>query len=516
MDKKKSKKEQDRKELENHFVNTTKQSGIVFISKFLGYILGFGINFILARFYGATILGQYTLINTYTQIIMILTIFGLDNGMIKYVARYNSKNQKNNLYEIIKIAFTYSFIFSIAGSIITFVFRKYIGMIFNDNRLTASLIVGAWVIIPRTLNKLFGGLYKGFKKVKYFVFGNEVFRRLIMFLMLTTFVLFDKIELNVVIYILLFSNTIITVFFFFKSKSLNINLKNIFKNIFRLKNNNEKIRKSLISYSSTMILISFMNVILGRTDRIMIGFFLNSSSVGIYNIAATVGGLATFLLMSSNMTFAPIISELYSQNKIEVLNELYSTITKWIVMLTTPIIISIIVYAETILNVFGSEYIIAKSVLILIALGQMINAFVGANGYILNMSGHEKLILINNFIMALINIILNLVLIPRYDILGAALATTISITVINIAKVIQVKKHLNIFPYDKKFIIVLFNLIINILFAFIIKIHFNNFIIVIIVTLINILICLLLLLINKDELDYLVFNKLKNKLLNLL
>jgi O-antigen/teichoic acid export membrane protein len=446
---------------------------------------------------------------------MIFTIFGLDNGMIKYVARYNSKNQKENLYELVRIAFAYSLVFSIVGSIITFIFRRYIGMIFNDELLTASLIIGAWVIIPRTLNRLFGGLYKGFKKIKYFVLGNEIFRRMLMFLMLLMFVAFDKTELNVVITVLLASTIIITIFFFFESKNFNVNLKNIFTDIVKLKRNDKNIKKRLISYSSTMILISFMNVILGRTDRVMIGIFSTAASVGIYNIAATIGGLSTFLLVSSNMTFAPIISELYSQNKLEVLNDLYSTITKWIVMFTTPIIISIIVYPETILNVFGSEYIAAKYVLILIALGQMINAFVGANGYILNMSGHEKLTLINNFIMASINIILNILLIPRFDILGAAMATTISIIVINIAKVIQVKKYLDIFPYNKKFLVVILGILSNCFIAGFFKLYFNNLFSVIIITIINILLSIFLLLIHKDELDSLVFTKLKDKVKNL-
>jgi O-antigen/teichoic acid export membrane protein len=184
-------------------------------------------------------------------------------------------------------------------------------------------------------------------------------------------------------------------------------------------------------------------------------------------------------------------------------------------MFTTPIIISIIVYPETILNVFGSEYIAAKYVLILIALGQMINAFVGANGYILNMSGHEKLTLINNFIMASINIILNILLIPRFDILGAAMATTISIIVINIAKVIQVKKYLDIFPYNKKFLVVILGILSNCFIAGFFKLYFNNLFSVIIITIINILLSIFLLLIHKDELDSLVFTKLKDKVKNL-
>ena len=507
-------KDQEKKELENHFVTTTKQSGIVFISKFIGYVLGFALNFIMARYYGAEILGQYTLINTYIQLIIIFTIFGLDNGMVKYVARYNSGNDQNYVYKVIKIALTYTIILSLFGTIITFIFRKYIGLLFSDNILANSLIIGSFLIIPRTINRLFGGIYRGFKQIKYYILVKQIYNKLIRITLLIILLIFNINTLHNVIITLLISSIFITVFLFYKFKDFDINIKKLIYDFFNFEKNNKKIRKQLLSYSSTMILISFMNVILGRTDRVMIGIFSTSSSVGIYNIAATVGTLATFLLSSSNMIFAPIISELYSQNKKNMLNDLYSAITKWVVMFTLPIIVTIIIFPETILNVFGTEYIDAKYVLILIALGQMINAFVGASGYILNMSGHERLVLVNNIIMAMINIILNVILIPRFDILGAAVATSISIAIVNLIKVIQVKKYLNIFPYDKNFLITLISLLVNIVIAISVKIYFNNIGVVIVVTTINLLLSLELIFINKSDLDLLLFKRVKSKFSN--
>lgn len=507
-------KDQEKKELEDHLVTTTKQSGIVFISKFIGYVLGFAINFIMARYYGAEILGQYTLINTYIQLIIIFTIFGLDNGMVKYVARYNSKNNQKLVYKVIKIALTYTIILSIVGTILTFVFRKYIGLIFNDNILTNSLIIGSFLIIPRTINKLFGGIYRGLKQTQYYVLAQYVYTKLIRIVLLIILIIFNVKTLNNVIITLLISSLFISIFLFYQFKNFNINIKKIIFDIFNFKNNSKKIRNQLLSYSSTMILISFMGVILGRTDRVMVGIFSSSSAVGIYNIAATVGSLATFLLSSSNMAFAPIISELYTQKKISILNDLYSTITKWIVMFTLPIIITIIVFPETILNVFGSEYIGAKYVLILIALGKMIESFSGANQHILNMSGNERLVLINNIGMAMINIILNIILIPYFDILGAAIATSISITVVNLIKIIQVKKYLNLFPYNKEFLITFIGFLVNAVIAISVKIYFNNVGVVILVTIINLLLSLTLIFINKNDLDLLLLKRVKNKLLS--
>ena len=246
----------------------------------------------------------------------------------------------------------------------------------------------------------------------------------------------------------------------------------------------------------------------------MIGIYKSSTMVGIYNIAARIGTLASFLLTSSNAIFSATISELYQSDKIKTLENIYSTITKWLIILTAPIILSMIFYSDIILSFFGQEYIKASNVLVLLALGQMISVSVGANGFILSMTGHEKLFLFDNFIMAITNIVLNIVLISRYGILGAALATCISVAVFNIIKVFQVKRLLNIIPYRKNY----FHIIIN-FFTMIVTIvsinkllPYDNIIIVIIITIINLILSVSISYKFKDGFDEIVFNKLSIKI----
>lgn len=497
-------------ELGDHFTNSSRQTIIIFLSKIIGYFLGFITNFILARFYGANIIGQYTLINTYLQLITIITLFGFDNGLIKYISRYNKDGNSKLIYETIKISFIFSILFSLSASFITFFARDYIASIFNNNLLAQSLIIGSWIIIPMTLNRLLGGIYKGFKKIKFYIIGNEVYRRTLMLTFLLVFLIFKQTSIIKVISALFISNLLITFFYIVKLNFYKLNYKSIIFDCLNL-NFSSKIRDELFSYSAMMILISFMNVILARTDRVMLGIFSSTNIVGIYNVAAIISGLVIFLLTSSNMTFAPIISELYMLKKINLLNDLYTTITKWIVIFTTPIFITIIVFPETLLNIFGLEYVEGVSILLLLSLGQFINVLVGANGYLLTMSGHEKAVLFNNFFISVLNIILNYIFIPKFGMVGAAMATAISISTGNILKVIQVKFFLNILPYSKKSIILIINLISNYILAYIINSYFDNIISVIIVTILNISISISFIYFNSDKIDFLIFEKIINK-----
>lgn len=504
-----------KKETEEYLTTTAKQSSIVFIGSFVGYILGFLINFILARLFGPRIVGQYTLVKTTIGMVGIFTVFGLNDAIVKYASRYIKNNEKNKLFEVLKLSFIYASFFSILGSLIVFIFREIIAnKIFNDDELVLALSYGAWLIVPFTLKNIFNGIYRSYKNMKDYILYVEIYRRLaILVILLILFILQFKYIVYIIVSFLLIE--VCTICYLSKRIiKLDLSLKKILS--FQTESNEESIKKQIFSYSSTVILMHFMHVILNKTDRIMLGIYNTSEAVGIYNTAATVTMLLTFLLSGSNMIFAPIISELYSDNKINILQKLYSTITKWVIILTLPIMINIFLFSDTIMRFFGEEYVVGSLVLIILSLGRLMNTIVGANGYIMNMCGFEKILLINDIFMAIINIILNTIMIPKYGIVGAAIATTFSITIFNFLKLFQVKYYLDIIPFNKKYFHIFINLVVIIILTYFIRNIDNNIIIVFINTAFSMLLSFLISYLFKDELDEFVFNKFKNKFFSLI
>ena len=500
-------------EIEQYLTTIAKQSGIVFTGKFIGYILGLVSIFVLARFYGPKILGQYALVLATVNIISIFTVFGFNNGLVKYISRYRATNQTKRLNEIIKIAFVYGTLLAIIGAILLFLLKDIVANgIFKDSGLVNCFIYGSWLVIALTLISIFNGLYRGFKKLQYPTISNEIIRRIIFLIIIIILALLGIKNTQVTIISLLLAQILVIFYLIGKISALKINFKKILLTSVNITRKNQGIKKEFLIYSSTLVFISFMHIILTKIDKVMLGIYMTSEVVGIYNIAATVAGLIKFLLVSSNMIFSPIISELYSSHRIKMLNELYSTITKWIIILTFPIVVSIIFFSTTIMKFFGEEYIFGANALIILALGLMINAFVGANSYILSMCGHEKLLLMNNILMAIINIIFNAILIPKIGILGAAISTGISIAIINIIKVFQVNFLLNIIPYNKEYLSLLFNLPVIFLSSFLIKIYWDNILSVFIITLVNISISIFISYKFKSKLDEIMFEKFKVKI----
>jgi O-antigen/teichoic acid export membrane protein len=117
--------------------------------------------------------------------------------------------------------------------------------------------------------------------------------------------------------------------------------------------------------------------------------------------------------------------------------------SKLIFWLSCPIILFIFLNSESLLRVFGYEFVNAEFSLRVLLIGQFFNILCGSVGYILMMTGNEKIL--RNIIIssALINIILNIILIPQFGILGAAIASAISMIIWNITALIYIYNKYN-------------------------------------------------------------------------
>ena len=110
-------------------------------------------------------------------------------------------------------------------------------------------------------------------------------------------------------------------------------------------------------------------------------------------------------------------------------------------IISTPIFIAILIFPSFVLDFFGEEFTTGVAPLIILAIGQIINAICGPVMYLLNMTGKEKQARNIIIVASIINIALNLYLIPIYGLMGAAIATGVSTVVWNIMAVFQIKKE---------------------------------------------------------------------------
>jgi O-antigen/teichoic acid export membrane protein len=189
---------------------------------------------------------------------------------------------------------------------------------------------------------------------------------------------------------------------------------------------------------------SFM--VLNQTDTLMIGAMLNPESVGIYSAAFKTAAWVNFILASVNAIAAPMFAALYAQGKQAELQQLVSMIARWIFYPALTVAVGISLFAEPILGLFGPEFTAAKWAMIMLAIGQLVNVGAGSVGYLLNMTGHHNQCAFVVGCSAVLNLGLNWIGIPQFGILGAALATAISMSLWNVWLNRLVVKYLNIDP----------------------------------------------------------------------
>jgi len=201
--------------------------------------------------------------------------------------------------------------------------------------------------------------------------------------------------------------------------------------------------KSLLPFA----MLAGINVINQKTDTLMLGVMTSAKDVGIYNIALQGSMLVSFALTVFNAVLAPNVARLYAQGSVDKLQKLLTSSTAGISVFAGFTALILLFAGEWLLeHVFGKPYIQAYTPLIILLMGQLINAFMGSVGLFLSMTGHENDTLRAMTYSAIANIVLNILLIPRFGILGAAAATAFSVALWNIILGVRIYQRLKLVP----------------------------------------------------------------------
>lgn len=206
--------------------------------------------------------------------------------------------------------------------------------------------------------------------------------------------------------------------------------------------------RELFSFSMVSWLSSLAATGLIWADTLILGIMRPSSEVGVYQIASRLVLLATLAMWPVNSSFAPIIADLYRRQRWESLRRTYAVATSWILRLSLPAAVVLVVFPEQALRLFGRGFTTGATVAVILIIGKMTDAATGPCGLMLNMSGRVALNMADNVAVLVANVALNIWLIPRYGIVGSALAWTASLVMVNLARVLQVRATMRMFPFD--------------------------------------------------------------------
>jgi O-antigen/teichoic acid export membrane protein len=209
-----------------------------------------------------------------------------------------------------------------------------------------------------------------------------------------------------------------------------------------------RVEKSVAAFSATAFGIAALEFALNQADKIVLGHYLDPGQVGVYAVATALVAFVPVALQSVNQIFSPTIAELYAIGNHALLQQLYATLTKWILIFTLPLAFTMLFFSRPLIAIFGHGFEAGVTVLMIGAVGQLFNCAVGSVGYLLLMSGHQARLIKIQACNAVLMIILSLFLVPRFGIAGAAVASAIALVATNVWALMVVHHRLRLFPYN--------------------------------------------------------------------
>lgn len=418
----------------------TKGAGIILGGNFAGKALLFFYTIFLAKVLGPEDLGLYFLGVTIIKSMTILSILGLDTGIVRYVSIYHGRNDPGRM----KGTIIFSGIISMAPSILFIIVALYFGdfvadSVFHKPRLGLIIKLLSLALPFEALMKIFLSATRGLKLMQHSAIIENLAWISIRIIFAIFFIYWMGWGLKgVVLAYILSSFFAAGLAFFYANKLFNLLDKKtevIFEN------------RELLRFSIPMVFTLLVYELMSHMDIFMLGLFVSASDIGIYGVAVRLIMLAQVAFMAFQPIFQPLVAELHDKNKIDRLANLLKVTTHWSLTISLPVFLILLVFPKFFLQFFGEQYTAGAGCLSILVVAFAISAISNLPASIIFMTGKSDLSLINNIATLAINAILNIIFIPIYGVIGAALATGIAFISLCIIRIIEVYTLLKIHPF---------------------------------------------------------------------
>jgi O-antigen/teichoic acid export membrane protein len=428
-------------------------AGIVGLGNILGTVFKYISTFLIQYAFGPGIYGIYTLATSLVNLVSSVFNLGLDDAMVRYVAIYRAKKKATSLQGLTIFCTSLAGIAGLIGALLLLFFTPSLMTLdaslhaksFGGKNSFAQVVPVLQMMAPLVplfcMQTVWVGGLRGFKAFKWRVLAANILQPVALILLLSG-VIFFFYQLG--IYGVAIALLVSTAF------SVVLNLFFLFRQVSRVATAESKqyeVREWL-GFASLNFLTTIIDTVLDSIDTILLAVFsIPFIEIGQYGAALRYSIFISVPLLSLNNIFAPTIAELHSKGERRKLESMFKVVTKWTVSFSLPIFLIVTLFSPYLLGLSGRDFVPAWPLLIAFAIGGLINAGTGAVGYMLLMTGHNKLSFINSLVAVATNIGLGIVLTPRYGAMGTAISTGLAICVLNLMRLLQVRLILKMQPY---------------------------------------------------------------------
>jgi len=386
--------------------------------------------------------GLLTLGITILNIASIIGLAGIHHSIGKFVNHYLAKKQHDKVKGILISSFIITASLSILILLILYYSSNFIAeSIFNIQGLNTIITIFSIGVPFSVLTQLIKYYFFAFKKAEYVILSESIFEKALNLVFLIVLISISASLFTISwTYVVTLIISFLVAALLLRSKIKNI-LRNALKPTFNF--------KELISFSFPLVLVGIFGTALAWTDTIFIGIFKSNADVGIYNAAYVIASALMIFWLSFGDILYPIMSELYAKNAKGLIRKNFEIVSRWIFIIAFPIFIIVLLFPSMIIFLlFGQSYQRAVSPLSILIIGYFIVTIFGLSEHGLRTFKKTKFLGISTLLVFLMNVALNIMLIPPFGIIGAAIATTFSILIVSLVRLLYFWRILK-FGYNK-------------------------------------------------------------------
>jgi len=409
---------------------------LTFLFHGTGAVLFYMFSFIVAKLYGPKGVGILSLTLATASVFSIWGTFGTENSAIRFLSSLTARNDHAAVWAMyLRLLGIVLFTSLFSGLLLVLVAPLLTDQVFRKEELAVPLRWGGLMVPLAALLTLHKSALFARQQVRESVFLDRIFAPLLRLLGLAFFAFYLGADIYNPVYAFLLG-------------SVGAVLGGVALWLRRLKISamvgptEIPSFAEVVSRSFHMMLGSSMMFILDAIDVLMLGVMRTTEDVGVYRIASRLAWVVNYSLVAVNIVGRPRIARLHAEPDASGLRETARSLARQCFYMALPFAAPLILWAPNILQIFGEKFMGGAQVIIVLVPVYLLGAASGVTEPMLYMTGHERRY---NFLLlftAALNVVLNLALIPRMGIMGAAVGKAVSHVFLVLAASLAVRRTL--------------------------------------------------------------------------
>lgn len=392
-----------------------------FVATASDLVINFVVGIVLARSLGTEQYGQYAFLMWFLGFALMAINLGLNSMVTRFVAEALGRQATDEPKALVRLMLMMRGLAALLISAAILVFSGFWAKTFTNSGSQIYFILLGFALLPQAMNFAFISIFAGFQKYEYSAYltlgSNPLRLALIIVLVILGFGLQEILIANIIAWV---AGTLIGIFVLRRIIPLKVLLSP--------SPLNPALKKSALKYALTMTGVLGLSYFLWQqAEVLLLGLYRPVEEVGFYTLASKLPWLSMMLIPSVfGAVLLPAIAEQFGKGDMEKLKKIYLTAARYLMMLALPLAAGGIALASPIISLlYGADYAPVITLMqILFIPFAMVGICYAATGVIQGTNQPAFIIKVELFLVCL-NIGLNLWFIPRYGVLGAAIASSV-------------------------------------------------------------------------------------------